>query len=112
MIKSEPELVEEEENQQDGDAAAVSVVCYAGIDIGCQTDTTVNDLHALEIDHQLRIQESVLTAQQKELDHVPKGYPDLRSLRDNDKVLRFYTGLTSFTVLMAVFYLVASVIPE
>ena len=95
-----------------GDAAAVSVVCHAGIDIACQTDTTVNDLHALEIDHQLRIQESVLTAQQKESDHVPKGYPDLRTLRDSDKVLRFYTGLTSFTVLMAVFDLVASVIPE
>ena len=61
VIESEPELVEEEENQQDG-AAAVSVVCHAGIDIACQTDTTVNDLHALEIDHQLRIQESVLTA--------------------------------------------------
>ena len=41
-----------------------------------------------------------------------KGYPDKENLKNNDKLLRFYTGLSSFTVLMAVFNLVSVAIPE
>ena len=41
-----------------------------------------------------------------------KGYPDKEDLNGDDKLLRFYTGLSSFTVLMALFNLVSNEIPE
>ena len=43
--------------------------------------------------------------------HV-KGYPDQEDLMTDEKLLRFYTGINSFTVLMAVFELVAAAIPK
>jgi len=73
--------------------------------IGTQTDLTADDLIALENDYQQRV---------KELSEVreAKGYPEQENLKDNEKLLRFYTGLSSFTVLMAVFNLVSAAIPE
>ena len=41
-----------------------------------------------------------------------KGFPDQEDFKTDEKLLSFYTGLNSFTVLMAVFDLVAAVIPE
>jgi len=43
---------------------------------------------------------------------VAKGYPSQEDLRSNEKVLRFYTGFSSFMVLMALFNLVSAAIPE
>ena len=37
-----------------------------------------------------------------------KGYPDEDNLKDNKELLRFYTGLHSFTVLMSIYSLVAT----
>ena len=73
--------------------------------VGTQTDLTADDLIALENDYHQRV---------KELSEVreAKGYPDKENLKDNDKLLQFYTGLSSFTVLMAVFNLVSAAIPE
>ena len=66
---------------------------------------TAGDLIALENDYQQRV---------KELSELreAKGYPDKENLKENDKLLRFYTGLSSFTVLIAVFNLVSAAIPE
>ena len=44
--------------------------------------------------------------------HVAKGYPSQEDLKGNEKTLRFYTGLSSFTVLMALFRLVSVAVPE
>ena len=41
-----------------------------------------------------------------------KGYPEEEDLKNDSKLLRFYTGLTSYMVLMATFKLVSVVIPE
>ena len=75
------------------------------VSVGIQTDMTANDICALETDYQQRV---------KEISEIrgAKGYPDKENLKDNDKLLRFYTGLTSFTVLMAVFNLVSAAIPD
>ena len=49
-----------------------------------------------------------------ELAEVPvaKGYPSQEDLNSNEKVLCFYTGFSSFMVLMALFNLVSAAIPE
>ena len=60
------------------------------VSVGVQTDLTADNLIALENDYQQRVKE------------LSEGYPDKDNLKDNDKLLRFYTGLSSFTVLMAV----------
>ena len=41
-----------------------------------------------------------------------KGYPEEEDLKNDSKLLHFYTGLTSYVVLMATFKLVSVVIPE
>ena len=41
-----------------------------------------------------------------------KGYPNKDDLSGDDKLLHFYTGLNSFTILMAVFNLVSPTINE
>ena len=50
----------------------------------------------------------------KELSKVcsAKGFPDQDDWKNDEKLLRFYTGVSSFTVLMAVFNLVLAVITE
>ena len=75
------------------------------VSVGIQTDLTADHLIALENDYQQRVKE---LSEMRE----SKGYPDKENLKNNDKLLRFYTGLSSFTVLMAVFNLVSVAIPE
>ena len=43
---------------------------------------------------------------------VAKAYPSHEDLKSNEKTLRFYTGLSSFTVLMSLFRLVSVSVPE
>ena len=44
---------------------------------------------------------------------LPKDiYPSQEDLKGNEKTLRFYTGLSNFTVLMALFRLVSVAVPE
>ena len=71
----------------------------------CYTDLTTVDLAALEDDYRER------TKELSEL-RVAKGYPDQEDLKGSERLLRFYTGLSSFTVLMALFKLVSVAIPE
>ena len=82
-------------------------VCYLAntTTVATQTDLTVMDLSALEKDNQKR------TVELAEL-RVAKGYPSQEDLKSSEKVLRFYTGLSSFAVLMAVFRLVSVAVTE
>ena len=73
--------------------------------VATQTDLTALDISALEEDNQRR------TVELAEL-RVAKGYPSQEDLKKNEKVLRFYTGFSSFTVLMAVYKLISVAIPE
>ena len=41
-----------------------------------------------------------------------KGYPSKNDLKNNDKLLYFYTGLHSFNVLMSVYTFVATSLTE
>ena len=61
------------------------------------TQTTL-EVTALEEDNQKRIAELAEV-------HVAKGYPSQEDFKGSEKVLRFYTGISSFTVLMALFLL-------
>ena len=64
------------------------------VTVGTQTTLTVADVTALEEDNQKRIAELAEV-------HVAKGYPSQEDFKGSEKVLRFYTGISSFTVLMA-----------
>lgn len=75
------------------------------VTVATQTDLTAMVLSALEQDNQR------MTTELKEV-HVAKGYPSQEDLKNNEKTLRFYTGLSSFTVLMALFGLVSVSVPE
>ena len=94
-----PEVITEEHHQEESIVYPPNTVS-----VGIQTDLTANHLIALENDYQQRV---------KELSEVreAKGYPDKDNLKNNDK-LRFYTGISSFTILMAVFNVVSVAIPE
>ena len=71
-----------------------------------QTDMTGPDLAAFEKDYRQRVKEV------SDLRGSAKGYPNKDDLSGDDKLLRFYTGLNSFTILMAVFNLVSPTINE
>ncbi len=73
--------------------------------VATQTDLTSLDLAALEDDYQRKVDKLSEPC-------IAKGYPDQEDLKSSEKLLRFYTGLSSFTVLMALFRLVSVAIPE
>ena len=75
------------------------------VTVATQTDLTRVVLSALEQDN-VR-----MTAKLAEM-HVAKGYPSQEDLKSNEKTLRFYTGLSRFTVLVALFRFVSDAIPE
>ena len=83
-----------------------TVVCRQNtVSVACQTDLTIQDLAALQDDYQRKTDE--LSGAR-----AAKGYPDENDLKCNEKFLCFYTGLGSFTVLMALFRLLSVEIPE
>lgn len=66
---------------------------------------TALDIAALEADYHQRVKECSQVSDRK-------GFPDQEEFKTDEKLLHFYIGLNNFTVLMAVFELVAAVIPE
>ena len=95
-----------EENLSEEEAAVHvlyqrNILCAAN-----QTDMTGADLDAFEKDYRQRVKEV------SDLRGSAKGYPNKDDLSGDDKLLRFYTGLNSFTILMAVFNLVSPTINE
>ena len=72
-----------------------------------QTELTMEDIMILEEDNQHRIDE--LAKLKKDM---PKAYPSVYDFKENKKLLHFYAGLDSFTVLMAIFNLISAAIPS
>ncbi|XP_019859329.1 PREDICTED: uncharacterized protein LOC100640513 [Amphimedon queenslandica] len=75
------------------------------VSIATQTDMTVAKIETQEAELQLRVNEVVDLKKA-----IPKGYPSIEDFVASEKLLRLYTGLNSFTVLMAVFHLVSGAI--
>ena len=73
--------------------------------IGTQT---MNNITSLVEDYQCRVDE--LANQSKAC--MPKAYPSVDDFKESEKVIRFYTGISSFTVLIAIFNLVSAAIPK
>ena len=73
---------------------------------GTQTDLKALDIAALEADYQQHVKECSEVCNRK-------GFPDQEDFETVKKLLRFYMGLNSFTVSMAVFdQVAAAVLPE
>ena len=64
------------------------------VTVATQTDLTVMHLSALQEDNQRMMTELAEV-------RVAKGYPSHEDLKSGEKAFRIYTGLSSFTVLMA-----------
>ena len=75
------------------------------VSVAIQTDLTIMDVTALENDYQKK------TCELAEI-HAAKGYPNEEDLKKNEKIRCFYTGFSSFTVLMSLFRLVSVAIPN
>ena len=75
--------------------------------VSVQTDLTSAVISGLQCDYQKRTEELVEINSSTQ-----KGYPNEEDFKGNDKLLRFYTGLSSFTVLMALFQLVSVALPD
>ena len=74
---------------------------------GTQTDLSASDLLAIEDDYKKRLEElSELRTRHG------KAYPEQEDLKNDEKMCRFYTGLSSYTVLIALFQIVSSAIHE
>ena len=65
--------------------------------LSVQTDLNMQDLSNMEFDNQKCIEEV------QTLQGCSTGYHSKEQLQDNSKLLLFYTGLQSFTMLMAIF---------
>ena len=65
--------------------------------LSIQIDLNMQDLSNMEFDNQKCIEEL------QTLQGHSTGYPSKEQLQDNSKLLLFYTGLQSFTILMAIF---------
>lgn len=76
-------------------------------EVQCQTDLTINNLAALERGCQQRLNEIHKYKKQTNI----KSFPT-QGLKNNGRLLTFYTGLTSMTVFLAIFKFVSSVIPH
>ena len=109
IAQEQERLAQEQERlaQEEAIALQEAEVVYLPHQVNActQTDMTADEITALEADYQQRLLESCQV-------RARKGFPDEEDLKSDEKLLRFYTGLTSFTVLMSVFNLVAAGIPE
>jgi len=74
--------------------------------VAIQTDLTAAVVSALECSYQKRMEDIACRVVRK------LGYPTKDDFKGNEKLLRFCTGLSSFTVLMALFHLVSGALPE
>ena len=73
--------------------------------VATQTDLTMVDVAALQEDCQRKTDELAKPC-------PAQGYPSQEDLQRNEKLLHFYTGVSTFTVLMTLFRLVSVTIPE
>ena len=84
----------EETSDEDIDS---EVVTETHRSLSCQTDMTMLDLDKMETEN-VQINEELKLFHEKNL-----GYPKEEQLKEDKKLLKFYTGFESFTVFMALF---------
>ena len=84
---------------QEETAVDAVVITEAQRSLSVQTEQTGKDIENLICDNQKRIEEIHLLKQSI----TNKGYPTKQELEENNKLLTFYTGFESFTVLIALF---------
>ena len=75
-----------------------------------QTNMTMWDISALKTDNMARQEE--IAVLKKQCDAGKTGYPTEEQLKGDDKLVTFYTGLSTFTTLMAIYEFVVSAIPQ
>jgi hypothetical protein len=75
-----------------------------------QTNMTMWDISALETDNMARQEE--IAVLKKQCDVGKTGYPTEEQLKGDDKLVTFYTGLSTFTTLIAIYEFVVSAIPQ
>ena len=90
-----------ERDVQEEVAADTIITTETQRSLSVQTEQTGKDIDDLICDNQKRVEEI------KGLKQPTKGYPSKQELKDDTKLLTFYTGFECFTVLMAVFEFVA-----
>ena len=84
----------EETSDEDIDS---EVVTETHRSLSCQTDMTMLDLDKMETEN-VQINEELKLFHEKNL-----GYPKEEQLKEDKKLLKFYTGFESFTVFMALY---------
>ena len=82
----------------------------SGVSVSFQTDLTMQDHEQLEIrnkelfqDNACRQNEITILKLELATKGCGNGYPSQKRLEDDNKLVTFYTGLSNFTVLMAIF---------
>ena len=80
------------------------------VSVSVQTDLIMQDIEQLEIRnkelfHDNASRQNEITELKLELvtKDCGNGYPSQKQLEDDNKLVTFYTGLSNFTVLMAIF---------
>lgn len=91
------------ETKQDAEEPIDSMI-YVGTkrSLSMQTELTAKEITALKVDNQKR---------QEEISALSSGYPTREQLQADQKLLTFYTGISHFTILLAVFEFVAKTLP-
>ena len=98
--------IEDKDNSHDRFVGGQCDIITLSVEV--QTDLTLVDITALEHDCQQRMNETHLLKEQINR----KSYPLQESLKNDARLLTFYTGLTSMTVFASVFNFVSSIIPQ
>ena len=78
------------------------------VTVEIQTDLTMSQLTSLEYDCQQRVNEMHIIQQEQS----KKSYPTEENLKADQKLLTFYTGLTSAIIFNSLFQLVSSSVPH
>ena len=99
---SQPQVQSESEYSDNDD----QISQFSSVEV--QTDLNMATLAALEEDYEQRSRE---IKQLKEQKNKIGSYPTQENLRNDEKLLKFYTGLSSFRVFIAIFNLVSATIP-
>ena len=106
--KREREIIIAEQNTNEGGTDQTEDLNPLNtVNVAMQTDLTAAEIDGLECDYQKKTEELA------EINSTTqKGYPSEDDFKGNDKLLQFYTGLSSFTLLMALFRLMSVALPE
>ena len=91
-------IISEQNTNEGGADQTEDLNTHNTVNVAIQTDLTAAEIGGLECDYQKKTEELAEINSSTQ-----KGSPSEDDFKGNDKLLRFYTGLSSFTVLMALF---------